>query len=375
MAMSDDTGGDRPRRAKNKDAPEMPSGYRASRRGSRAAKQAKRAIRQHKVVSRIDTFGRVTKNVLYVAGAAVAAVAVLALVVTLAVVSINGIARWSAKRSASTTSTTAKTEKATRENLLIIAVDQKKATGFLAVRIDTKERQVYGIAIPDGAFIEVPGQGFERVGDSYLSGPGISMSAISNFLTVTFRRYVVVPSSAYQEALRSQSMVGVMDAVTDTNLTDAERASIASTLEKTESKDVALAPLQVKPITVGEQTYFEPQRDKLASLLKSWWGVTLSDSENVTRLIVYNGSGVPGIAGEAAQQLIRGGFRVVDTKNADKFTYKTTQIVVQNGDMTAGDQVRNVLKVGKVVNQPGEQDVADVIVIIGTDYKPPATNP
>jgi hypothetical protein len=139
------------------------------------------------------------------------------------------------------------------------------------------------------------------------------------------------------------------------------------------SKDVALVPLQVKPITVGKQTYFEPQRDDLADLLKSWWGVQMADAESATRLIVYNGAGVPGIAGEAAQSLIRGGFRVVDTKNADNFGYKQTQIVVQNGDMTAGERVRSVLKVGRVINQPSDQNVAGVIVIIGKDYKPPKT--
>ena len=132
--------------------------------------------------------------------------------------------------------------------------------------------------------------------------------------------------------------------------------------------------LEVKPITVGPQTYFEPQREALADLLESWWGVKLSESDKASfALIVYNGAGTPGIAGEAAQQLIRGGFRVVDTKNADNFNYKQTQIVVQDKDMAAGDAVKKVLGTGKVIDQPSDQDVADVIVIIGKDYKPSTT--
>ena len=48
---------------------------------------------------------------------------------------------------------------------------EKQATGFLAVRVDGETQRVFGIAIPDGAFVEVPGQGFERIGDSYKAGP------------------------------------------------------------------------------------------------------------------------------------------------------------------------------------------------------------
>jgi hypothetical protein len=258
-----------------------------------------------------------------------------------------------------------------RENLLVISEKDGKATGFLAIRVDEKQGQVFGIAIPDGAFIEVPGQGFERVGDSYLAGPDVSMSAISNFLSVTFNRYVVVPETTYQKALRAQSMKDLMKAVTKSNLSAADAVSVTTTLDKTPTEDVALVPLTVKPITLGSETYFEPQRKELADLVESWWGVKLSESDKVVRIIVYNGAGTPGIAGEAAQQLIRGGFRVVDTKNADNFNYKETQIVVQNKDMTAGQAVRKVIGTGKVIDQVSDQDVADVIIIIGKDYKPP----
>jgi len=62
---------------------------------------------------------------------------------------------------------------------------------------------------------------------------------------------------------------------------------------------------------------------------------------------------------------------VVDTKNADRFDYETTQVIVQNGDQSAGDAVKEVLGVGEIVMQPADQQVADVIVIIGSDYSVP----
>ena len=133
-------------------------------------------------------------------------------------------------------------------------------------------------------------------------------------------------------------------------------------------------PLPVKPIDLGGQTFFEPQRDKIADLLLQWWDVRLGAEDSAVRVIIYNGAGTPGIAGQAAQQLIAAGMRVVDTKNADRFDYDTTLIVVQDGNTEQGDVVRSALGVGEVVDKPSEQDVADVIVIIGLDYEPPATN-
>jgi len=283
---------------------------------------------------------------------------------------VNWAARWNAERSASRSSSVSDEDRKARENLLVIGERDGKAAGFLAMRVDEQGRQAFGVAIPDGAFIEVPGQGFERVGDSYLAGPDVSLAAITNFFTVPFRRYVVVPEKTYQEALRNQSLKVIMPAATKTNLTAAEKTRLSRALGGLESKNVALVPLQVKPISLGSQTYYEPQREELADLLESWWGIKLSDTEKTTRVIVYNGSGVPGIAGEAAQRLIRGGMRVIDTKNADRFDYAQTQIIVQNKDVTAGEAIRKVLGVGAVADVPADQDVADVIVILGKDYKP-----
>jgi hypothetical protein len=130
--------------------------------------------------------------------------------------------------------------------------------------------------------------------------------------------------------------------------------------------------MPVKPIKLGDQTYFEPQRAEIADLLSLWWGIDASQGEQVTRVIVYNGAGVPGIAGQAAQQLIRSGLRVIDTKNADNFAYTTTRIVVKRGDASRGEEVRRSLGVGEVVVETTTADVTDVVVIIGKDYRPPA---
>jgi hypothetical protein len=284
---------------------------------------------------------------------------------------VNGIARWNARRAAEAASSPAAMVEKAKDNILLIGIDEnERATGFLALKVDGEKKQIYGIALPDGAFIEVPGQGFERVGDSYVAGPEVSLSAITNFFSVPFTRFAVIDAEIYQASLTNQSMVGALDGAHETNLTDEELERFTQAFAAIPTGNVALIPLPVKPLNVGDQTYLEPQRAEIADLLETWWGVSLSDVEDVVRVIIYNGAGVPGIAGEAAQELIRSGYRVVDTKNADSFDYATTKVIVQNGPVENADGILKVLGTGEVLEQPADQQVADIIVIIGKDYKP-----
>jgi hypothetical protein len=295
----------------------------------------------------------------------------LGLVLVVSAAGINAIARWNAKRVAAAASSGSEAARRAKENLLVIGADATNtAVGFIAVRVDQKRGQIFGIAIPDGAFLEVPGQGFERMGESFSAGPQVSLSAVSNFLGVPFQRYVVVPAEEYQRAVKTQSVSRLLPKQTGSNLSTSERASLEQAIAKTEKENVAIVPLPVKPITLGNVTYFEPQRTQVADVVKSWWGVDLATQRQAPTVILYNGVGTPGIAGQAAQELIRAGFRVVDTKNADKFNYPQTTIVVQHGPVAAGEQAAKVLGVGTVVNKPTEQSVADIVIIVGKDYQP-----
>lgn len=355
----------------------MPGGWRTSRRGSKAGKQARKDIKRHERKEAVEKVATRTKGaargIAYLAGIALAGIVGAVVVLYLLALGINGIARWSAERTAGQeNSPEAQAEKA-KDNLLLIAVDGDRATGFLALRHDADAEQIYGIAIPDGAFIEVPGQGFERIGDSYAAGPEVSLAAVSNFFTVPFSSYAVIDTEAYQTAMTNLSLTAMDESFTSTSLKGEDLTRWSEAFKETPVENVALVPMPVKPINLGNETYFEPQRAEVADLLETWWGVTIGDTEQVTRVIVYNGAGTPGIAGVAAQELIRGGFRVVDTKNADNFEYATTQIVVQNGDESTAAGITDILGVGEITVQPADQQVADVIIIIGADYAPEET--
>ncbi len=360
-----------PRRAKPKRVAELPRGYRSTRRGSKSAKSAKRAEKLDVFATVFERFGKTAKNVGFVLAMGLAGLLLAVIAFLILAYAINGVVRWNAHRIADKSGTAAGLDEKAKENLLVIGVEGDQAVGFLAMRVDRKGEQLFGIAIPDGAFLEVPGQGFERAGESFNAGPEVSLSMVSNYLTVPFRSYLVVPAETYRTILKEQSVAGITQSATASNLNETEKAALSKILKDMPQKNTALVPLPVKPIKLGDQTYFEPQRAQVADLLKSWWGVDASQAAKVTRVIVYNGAGAPGIAGEAAQQLIRNGFRVVDTKNADNFDYKTTKVVVQNGLLKQGQEIVRVLGVGSAESKPSDQDVADVIVIIGKDYKPP----
>jgi hypothetical protein len=369
------TDNDYPRRRTHVEKPALPSiGYRAGKRSSKGGKQARRAATAARVKAEVSetagSVGRVITGGLKKLGIGLGAILVLALVFILVATGINEAARFLAKRHAANQNTPAAVKERAKDNLLIIGTDGINGADFLAVRLDEKTEQVFGVAVPDGAFMEVPGQGFERVGDSYRAGPEVSLAAISNYLTVPFENYIVVSKQAYQDALTEQSMVGLMAAATKSNLSAQDRADLGAFMDKVTTDKVALVPLPVKQINLGEQMYFEPQREQVADLLLQWWGVKIGSDEGVIRAIVYNGAGTPGLAGEVAQQLIKAGVRVIDTKNADKFDYKETLIVVQDGDLDAGATVKEVLGTGKIVDQPSDQDVADIIIIVGQDWKP-----
>jgi len=361
-----------PRRSKSRTAPPPPKGYRQTRRGSKSAKSTKRAERAERVTVGASRVGKLLRDIGYYMALALGGLLIGIIIAVLLAYGVNSVARWNALRIAEKNGNRDELERRSKENVLVIGTQDGKALGFIAVRVDRKGNQVFGIAIPDGAFIEVPGQGFERIGESFAAGPEISLAAVANYLTVPFRSYIVIPAEAYTAALKNQSMDGITEKVQSSNLSQEDLAALSKDLAAIPQKNTAIVPLPVKPIKLGTQTYFEPQREQVADLLKQWWGVDASQTANVTRVILYNGAGTPGIAGEAAQQLIRSGFRVVDTKNADSFDYATTKIVVQSGDKSQGDEVAKVLGVGTVEVKPSEQDVAEVIVIVGKDYKPPA---
>jgi len=352
-----------------------PYGWRTTRRtsklGKRLRREARAGRRKERLNASVKSVGSGLTGVLRALAIILGVVAAVLLVLLLLVTGINATARWLAGRDAKVDSGSDERAEQASENLLIIGDAGEAGANFLAVRLDEENNQIFGIAIPSGAFMEVPGQGFERVGDSFAGGADVSLAAVSNYLSVPFERYVVVDDAVYQSAVANHSLSEVIATAEPGNLSEDERAEIRAFIDQVPGDNTAIVQLPVTPIDLGGETFYEPQKEEIADLLLQWWGVKVGADDAVTRVIIYNGVGAPGIAGRAAQQLITQGLRVVETRNADRFDYAKTLVVVQNGDVSQGEVVRDVLGVGEVIEQPSTQDVADVIVIIGADYTPP----
>ncbi len=352
-------------------------GYRSSKRTSKGGKQFRKQVKVERVKAevgeRTGKAARLVARIVTVGGGSVVSVALVIALLWGAAIGVNSLARWNARRLAAAEAAKTRSEQA-RENLLVIGVKDKEAIGFVALKAERAGTRVLGINIPDGAFVEVPGQGYESIGESYHGGAEVSKDAVSNFLMVPFERYVAVDEEVFQRMVTSQDVKELMSRSLASDLTAAEKKDLAAFFAKVPTKDVWIVPMPVKPIAVGTERYFEPQRSEIADLVLQWWNVRFDNQKQAPRVAIYNGVGTPGVAGKAAQQLIRRGFRVVDSKNADNFDYKTTRVLLYHGTRADATAVREALGgVGEIIVESAPQNVADIIVVIGADYVPPAT--
>lgn len=87
------------------------------------------------------------------------------------------------------------------------------------------------------------------------------------------------------------------------------------------------------------------------------------------RLEVLNGNGVPGTTDSVIGDLVRAGFFVIKTGNADRFDYPVSQVIAQGSDAEgAAQRAREVLGFGEVfLEGTAPSLVVDVSIIVGTD--------
>jgi anionic cell wall polymer biosynthesis LytR-Cps2A-Psr (LCP) family protein len=92
-------------------------------------------------------------------------------------------------------------------------------------------------------------------------------------------------------------------------------------------------------------------------------------------VLIENGAGTPGLVLSACNRLLPAGFGFAGSGNAPNFNYRTSQVIVFDssvGTAKVGDRVAQLLGLPQsdVVASAQGQNVADVIVILGHDYRP-----
>jgi LCP family protein required for cell wall assembly len=136
---------------------------------------------------------------------------------------------------------------------------------------------------------------------------------------------------------------------------------------------------QVLPVTIidtgGGSPTFSIDVDEVARLVREQLAESIPPGRDVgdNRLLILNGVGTPGLGGSVAERL-RNEFKIVGTRNKQPFDQAQSVVVVYDSSDASLAKAR---RAADLLGLPPEsvrigtqaQSVADVIVVIGKDYK------
>ncbi|HEX8003317.1 MAG TPA: LCP family protein [Mycobacteriales bacterium] len=136
--------------------------------------------------------------------------------------------------------------------------------------------------------------------------------------------------------------------------------------------------LPVSTIETGADTpTYSIKVDEVATLVRAQLGDSIPPGrdEGTNRVLVLNGVGTPGLGGNVAGKLRSTPFRVVGTRNKQGFGVAQSVVVVFDTGEASLAKAREVARLLGLAPESvrigtQNQSVADVIVVIGADYKP-----
>lgn len=252
------------------------------------------------------------------------------------------------------------------------------------------------LAIPAAITINLPGQNLGTLAEAAAAGdPGLVEVAIENLLGAPVDESMLGPLSSLAGTLDGVGGIEVRDrpysgADAFTYLSDIpEDASvdlaflrwqdvleglIGAAAEDPTGLPEALRPLldDTDPSLLGLPVVdiggglLRPNREDLQTLLDDRF---VPPTDVLTRLVVLNGVGTPGIGKDVARILVPEGFSLVSSGNANTFDLEVTQIIASSReDLDAAERARSLLDAGEISlgNQP--TGLADVTVVIGEDF-------
>lgn len=155
-------------------------------------------------------------------------------------------------------------------------------------------------------------------------------------------------------------------------------AGVLSGLQKDDGKDqLQYRSLPVIKVDAGtDETRFRIDVDATRNLVDELLAASVPSGARSAgnRVLVLNGVGTPGLGEKVRAKLVPAGFVFVGSRNANAFTYATTQVLVKDATTQGaalGARVARALGVPvssvKVSDQIGT--IADVVVIVGRDFK------
>ena len=142
--------------------------------------------------------------------------------------------------------------------------------------------------------------------------------------------------------------------------------------------NVAPTALPVVKIDSGSaQSSYRVDDQQTSTYVTSNLSPSLPQSSRVAhkRVLVQNGVGTPGLAVSACDKLVKAGFAFAGSGNADTFNHQTSSVLIFDHSVATAELGNSVaralgLPLDDVQVANTGQNVADVIVILGRDYKP-----
>lgn len=254
-------------------------------------------------------------------------------------------------------------------------------TNLLGARIDGTVRipaEVIADTV-DGAVVDLPAPLIVRADDGDLvvtaaAGPAprdaatmlllLTEQGTDNQLSFTVRQGLVW--RAFLERADADLVATVLGGA------DGDRAvaeTVLGAMVGVPSVTVTAAPVEpVDTLGSGQERYQLQVGDAEALVTTRMPWLALVDGERV-RVEILNGTGRVGVTAPVAAQLVRGGYRVVRTDNADTLDYRETRVVGHTVENQAvAFAVRELLGFGEIrVEQQQPSLVVDVTVIVGRD--------
>lgn len=262
--------------------------------------------------------------------------------------------------------------KARSITFLVIGSEKKdktreKCSGLIVALYNPSSQEINSFYIPPELILETGSFGVDKVESVLNGGVPLAILSVRNLLGIKIDHYFKI-SARKLEAIIASSEFSSLKSSIQSDLTLRERKAFVKKLSQVKVENCKLLSLPSQEIRVGDERFYQPDRDEIERLVVLYWGREFSVISQAPKVIILNGCGQPGIGAKAAEKLINAGFRVIDVKNANSFDYQTTLISAGVEKQKLAEEVKKLLGVGLVKLEEGGGTVVDLTLILGWDF-------
>jgi len=197
----------------------------------------------------------------------------------------------------------------------------------------------------------------------------------------TFLKAVLKEALKPANVLRLPSTVSAMADSMTTDLSVGDLLSIANQMKGMNADALEAVTMPGEPQMIGGGSYVVMDEEAFAAMIervKNGQPAEVADDSTTTsaepyqiKVTVKNGSGISGVASDAARRLRNMDFQVGEIGNMNQMVYDETLIVYKKNKDRA-TLVSEALDKGKVVSSRGMYSFdTDVLVVVGKDWGPP----